>query len=172
MASTDLTISWAGDNINRSAEITRTSSITEIQGSLTLADYDVFLVYDQSLALAGQLAVAGAQLAPTLDAFTAPGGVAVVLSGGTGIGEMPAFATNANLANVSAETDFTGELVHNQASGDVVGFGVITPFLTLANSCTFATSETPSSTTVFVVTDTQPSLGIGAPVVLHKIVTP
>jgi hypothetical protein len=73
---------------------------------------------------------------------------------------------------VGAESDWTGELVYNQASGDAIGLGVITPFTTLPLSCTFATSESPSGNTVFVVTDTNPSDGVGEPVVIHKTVTP
>jgi hypothetical protein len=49
---------------------------------------------------------------------------------------------------------------------------VISPFQTLDASCTFATSETPSTDTVFVVTDSPPGSGIGAPIVVHKVVTP
>jgi hypothetical protein len=172
MNSTDRTIRWAGTNLNLTADITRTASLTQIESELTLVNYDVFLVYDQSQAASGQLAAAGAQLAATLDAFTSPGGVVVVMSGGTGIGEMPAFATSAGLANISAETPYTSELAYNRASFDVIGFGVISPFLTLASSCTLTTTEAPASDTVFVVTDTAPTMGVGAPVVLHKISAP
>ena len=85
---------------------------------------------------------------------------------------MPEFTTSSGLADVGTESGYTGSLAHIQASGDVIGFGVVSPFLTLNNSCTFTTGETPSSDTVFVVTDTDPSSGLGAPIVLHKIVTP
>src|SRR5690606_6759699 len=136
------------------------------------SNYDVLLVYDQPDAPSGELDSVGAQLASTLDTFTRAGGVVVLLSGATGVGEMPEFASSAGLAAIDSESDYTNLLAHNQASGDVVGFGVVTPFRTLANSCTFTTSETPASDIVFVVTDTDPADGVGEPLVLHKIVTP
>ena len=172
VASTDRAIRWAGTRINRTAVITHTSSLTDIESGLTLANYDVFLVYDQALAPSGALATAGAELAATLDTFTAPGGVAVVLSGATGVAEMPEFASSANLVSAIGELDYTDELAYVQASGDVVGFGLLTPFLTLPSSCTVQTSDAASSNFVFVVTDTAPADGVGNPVVVHRIVTP
>jgi hypothetical protein len=49
---------------------------------------------------------------------------------------------------------------------------VVTPFISLLESCTFDTTETQSANTVFVATDTNPVDGLGRPVVLHKIITP
>ncbi len=170
MASVDRAIRWAATSSNRSVNITRVNSVAAVESDLELSNYDVLLVYDQPLAATGELASEGTELAPTLESFTQSGGVVVVLSSGTG--EMDDFASDANLASIGTESDYTGELAYNQASGDVVGLGVVTPFLTLANSCTFETSETPSGESVFVVTDTPPSNGLGEPIVLHKVVTP
>jgi hypothetical protein len=174
MASTDRTIRWAGSAplVGRTAEITRTASVSTIETDLVLSDYEVLLVYDQELAPAGELATTGATLAPVLDPFTRGGGVVIILSSGLGVAEMPQFASATGLAAVGAETAYTFEMAHMRASGDALGIGVVTPFVTLPESCSFATTETPATDTVFVTTDTAPAMGLGAPIVLHKIVTP
>jgi hypothetical protein len=171
MTSTDRAIRWAGDNLNRTADITRTADVDEIETELILSNYDVFLVYDQPNAPSGELAAAGTQLAATLTAFTRGGGVAVLLSGATGIGEMNEFATSSTLAAIGTESPYSS-LAYIQGSGDVLTVDVVAPFLTLDSSCTFATSEVPSAETIFVFTDTDPTLGVGAPIVLHRVVTP
>jgi hypothetical protein len=172
MNSVDRAIGRAGDDIGRTAEITREADLSVIESTLSLANYDVFLVYDQSRAASGDLAAAGAQLAGVLDDFTRAGGVVLMLSGAAGVAEMGEFSTSADLLDVGVETPFTGELAYNQASGDAIGIGVVTPFSTLPRSCTFETNETPSGSTVFVITDTDPADGIGQPVVIHKTVAP
>ena len=171
MVATDIAIRWAGDELNRTAEITRVADVDEIETDLILSSYDVFLVYDQPNAPTGALAAAGAQLAATVTAFTRGGGVAVLLSGATGIGEMGEFATSAGLAAIGTETPYSS-LAYIQGSGDVLTVDVVAPFLTLDSSCTFTTSEIPSADTIFVFTDTEPTVGVGAPIVLHKVVTP
>jgi hypothetical protein len=170
MNAVDRAIAWAGNRINRDAQITRENDVSEIEDTLVRSDYEVLLVYDQAGAGAGELAAAGGQLATVLDDFTIAGGVVLVLSSGTGT--MGEFATSAGLANVGVETDHTFELVYNQANGDAIGLGVVTPFISLLESCTFDTTETQSANTVFVATDTNPVDGLGRPVVLHKIITP
>ena len=171
MTATDRAIRWAGEFRSRTAEITRVDDVTEIESELILSNYDVFLVYDQPNAPTGELAAAGAQLATTVNAFTRGGGVAVLLSGATGIGEMGAFATASGLAAIGTETPYSS-LAHIQSSGDVLTVDVVAPFLTLDNSCTFATSETPSADTILVFTDTEPTVGVGSPIVLHRVITP
>ncbi len=171
MNTTDRAIRWAGEQLNRQVEITRVTDVDTIETDLVLSSYDVFLVYDQQQASPGQLAAAGSQLAVTLEAFTVGGGVAVLLSGATGAGEMGEFATAAGLAAIGVETPYS-QLAYVRANADVISVNVISPFQTLASSCTFATTETPSSDVVFVVTDTPPGGGTGAPIVLHKVVTP
>ena len=171
MAATDRAIRWAGAELSRTAEITRVEDVAEIETELILSNYDVFLVYDQPNAATGELASAGAQLATTVTAFTRGGGVAVLLSGATGIGEMGEFATSAGLAAIGTETPYSS-LAYIQGSGDVLTVDVVAPFQTLESSCTFATSEIPSSDTIFVFTDTDPTVGVGEPIVLHRVVTP
>jgi hypothetical protein len=85
---------------------------------------------------------------------------------------MPEFSTSAGLLDVGVESDWTDALVYNQASGDAIGLGVVSPFVTSPMSCTFETNEPPSASTVFVITDTAPSEGVGQPVVVHRSVSP
>jgi len=169
--STDRAIRWAGERLNREVEITHSGDLDTIETDLVLSSYDVFLVYDQPQAASGELAAAGAQLATTLSAFTIGGGVAVMLSGATGVGEMGEFAAAAGLADIGVETPYSS-LAYVRSSADVIGIDVISPFQTLEASCTFATPEVPSTDTIFVVTDTAPGGDIGTPIVLHKVVAP
>ena len=96
----------------------------------------------------------------------------MVLSGGGGVAEMDSFMTSSGLLSVSAESDATSRSLFNRAPADAVAVGVLSPFLSLRRSCTFVTSEAPSTTTVFVVTDSSPDAGAGSPVVVHRIQTP
>lgn len=171
MNATDRAIHWAADREGRGVEITRIANLNRIETDLVIADYDVFLVYDQSEADTGDLAAAGTQLAGTLSTFTSGGGVVVVLSGAVGIAEMNQFATAAGLAQIGTETPYES-LAYVRTSADVISVNVVSPFQTLDDSCTFATTETPSAQTVFVVTDTPPGSGVGTPIVLHKVVEP
>jgi len=171
MTATDRAIRWAATSEGRDAEITRSSDLDQIETDLVISNYEVFLVYDQAAASSGELAAAGTQLSDTLNAFTIGGGIVVILSGAVGVGEMNEFATAAGLAAIGQETQFTS-LAYVRANADVIGVNVVSPFQTLDNSCTFATSETPSADTFFVVTDTPPGSATGAPIVLHKVVAP
>jgi len=171
MNSVDRAIGWAATREGRAVEITRSADLDEIETDLVISSYDVFLVYDQVRAGTGELAAAGTQLADTLNTFTIGGGVVVMLSGADGIGEMNEFASAAGLAAIGQETPFDS-LAYVRASADVISVNVVSPFQTLDSSCTFATTEMPSGDTAFVVTDTAPGGALGAPIALHKVVTP
>jgi hypothetical protein len=171
MNATDRAIERAGTDFGRTSDITREGDLSVIESDLSIGNYDVFLVYDQSQAQSGELAAAGAQLSSVLDDFARAGGVVLLLSGGGGVAEMGEFSTSAGLLDVGLESDWTGEIAHNQASGDAVGIGVVTPFATSPLTCTFETTEMPSASTVYVVTDTNANDGVGLPIVVHKTVS-
>lgn len=168
----DQTIDWAASARGRTYTITSVSTTAGVPQKLNVLDYDVFVVYDQPNAPAGALGSDGTAWATTLDSFARAGGVIVVLSGGDGVGEMPALLTNSNLLPVSAETDVTYNQLYNRAPTDAIGVNVLTPFVATRNSCTFTTSVTPDATTTFVITDQGPNGPVGDPVVVHRTALP
>ncbi len=168
----DQTIGWAATARGRTYNITSVSTAAGVTAQLSVLDYDVFLVYDQPNAPAGTLGSIGSSWMSTLDSYARAGGVIVVLSGGDGVGEMPAFLTNSNLLPVSTETDVTGSQLYNRAPTDAVGLNVLTPFAAMKSTCTFTTSVTPDATTTFVVTDQPPNGPLGSPVVVHRTALP
>jgi hypothetical protein len=166
----DQTIGWAASAKSRTFTITTVASSSAVVSQLNVLAYDVFLIYDQPTAPAGLLGTTGFAWAGTLDAFTKAGGVVVGLMSAAGTAEMSELFTNANLLSVSGQTSVTGSTIYNQAPADAVGVNVLSPFLAVKDTCKLTTSATPSSSTVFVVGDTQtPS---NSPVVVHRIALP
>ena len=76
--------------------------------------------------------------------------------------------TNAQELEFSAHTVVTGSFLYNRASLDSVGNNVISPFSAPAESCTFTTSATPGTSTVFVIRDA--ANDIASPVVVHRAI--
>lgn len=140
----------------------------EIPGRLDRALHDVFLVLDQPTAPSGHLGTIGTAWNGAIEAYAESGGVVVVLSGGGGTGEMSDFFTQSGVLEVSSESAFTSQVAYNQAPGSAVGIGVISPFLTLPNTCRFTTSVTPGGRVTFVISDTNPNVGTGQPIVVHR----
>jgi hypothetical protein len=171
-ASADQTIAWAAAQKGRALVTADATTGAEVQSRLNVIDFDLLLVYDQPNAPAGTLAALGASLAASIDAFTRAGGTAVVLAGTDGAGEMGAFLSDAGLLPVSGQNPADFAQLHNRAPADAVGLNVLTPFLALPTTCTFATSVAPDAETVFVVTDAAPDAGTGAPAVVHRIQLP
>jgi hypothetical protein len=164
-------IGWASGG--RAYEITQTTNSNGVPGMLDIADFDVFLVYDQSNAPTGELADLGTDWHDAIQQFAEDGGVVVATTGGQdGVSEMRDFLTNAEMLETTDTPDFTYQLGYNQAPGYSIGLGVVSPFVTLYQTCTFATGETPSGSTVFVVTNTDPDVAVGEPIVVDKIITP
>jgi hypothetical protein len=83
---------------------------------------------------------------------------------------MDQFFSASQLLDVSAQTIVNGGTLYNRAPGDAIGINVISPFFAPAASCTFTTSATPDSNTIFVVSDAQS--GAGSPVVVHRVIAP
>jgi hypothetical protein len=159
-------------NLGRTLQIHATSTDADIPSSLSLQNYDVFLVPDQSTAPSGALAMlgpsTGGNWAPALASFAQSGGVVVVLDGGTGTGEMPQFLTNAGLLDVTAQTALAARTeIDDVARGDVESVGLVTPYLSSGNTVSLTTE--PSSQNVVYVLVTGGDAGSGAPVVIHKI---
>jgi len=153
----------------RSVVITPLTKYTSASATLSIANFDEFLIYEQDSADPGVLGTVGTvwQMNSVLSSFAAAGGVIVGLSGGGY--EMDQFFSNAQLLDVSAQTDVTGSFLYNRASLDSVGNNVISPFSALPDSCTFTTSTAPDQTTVFVVRDAPNDTA--PPVVVHRAIT-
>jgi hypothetical protein len=168
----DTAIGWAATARNRTFSVTRVSDAAAVPTELDPTKQDVLLIYDQRNAPAGTLGELGAQWAQALDDFALKGGVVVVLSGTSGSGEMTAFISGAGLlATTGATALVAGQSLYNRAPGDAVGVGVLSPFAARKESCAFTTSEVPSGSSVFVVSDVSATGGQGSPVVVHKIRT-
>jgi hypothetical protein len=168
-AKVDQHIAAAAAARGRSVVITPLTKYTSASATLSIANYDEFLIYEQDTADPGVLGTVGTvwQMSSVLQSFAAAGGVIVGLSGGAY--EMDQFFTNAQLLDVSAQTDVTGSFLYNRASLDSVGNNVISPFSALPASCTFTTSTVPDQTTVFVVRDAPNDTA--PPVVVHRAIT-
>ncbi|HEY1534851.1 MAG TPA: hypothetical protein VGF76_12560 [Polyangiaceae bacterium] len=170
-AKVDQDIGFAAAARGRTVATTALTKYTAASASLSISNYDVFLIYDQTAAPSGQLANVGAawQKNSVVDSFAAAGGVVIALSGGTS--EMDQFLTNSELLDVSQQTVVSAGTLYNRAPADAMGINVISPFLAPMNSCTFTTSLAPDSDDIFVVEDTK-SPAVGSPVVVHRVIEP
>jgi hypothetical protein len=129
--------------------------------------YDVLLVHHQPMAATGELGQTGSLWAPAIEAFTSAGGVVVVLATGAGTDEMAQLLTNAGLLATSGFASVTGSPLYNQAPGDVIGLGVLSPFLAKPTTSILEAAELPSALLTYVVTSSD-----GEPVVVHRLVLP
>ena len=109
------------------------------------------------------LGATGTLLHDPIDDFLDAGGVVIVLATGAGTTEMAALLSNAGILQISGFGDITGEQALNQAPGDVIGLGVISPFLAQPATHTLITTEPAGPTLVNVITS-----ATQAPVVIHK----
>jgi hypothetical protein len=165
------TLDWASAARGRTYDLATVTDPQTLNSTLSIFDHDVLLVLDQDLAPAPtDLADLGAALEGTIGGFARAGGMVVVLSG---TDDMSAFFTAANLLAVDGQTDVTGTDLYNRSPGNVVGVAVFSPFRALQDTCVFETTATENASTFFVVTDTDPAsgLGIGKPVVVHRIIS-
>ncbi len=167
-AKVDQAVGFAGTALNRMFSITALDNFTKISAQLSITKFDTFLIYDQTAAPPGQMATVGAawHASSVLDSFAAAGGTIVVLSGGTT--EMDQFLSSSQLLDVSAQAVVTGQKLYNWAGGNVVGSGVLSPFLAPASSCTFTTTVTTAGYDTLVIGDSQAVTG--APVVVHRLI--
>jgi hypothetical protein len=151
----------------RTLRIRSTSNDADVPNLLALPGYDVLLVHDQPGAPDGSLGALGASWASTLTTFTLGGGVVVVLDGGSGIGQMPAFASGTGLLQVTANTPVTiGTPLVVSSRLDAVSNGVVSPYGAGQNSVSLSTE--PNAGNVVYVVEIAGDAGGGAPVVVHK----
>ena len=169
-AKVDQDIGFAASARGRSVAITPLDQFGNATATLNIANYDVFLIYDQSAAEPGRMATVGAAwLANSvLDSFAAAGGVIIGLSGGQS--EMAQFFSASQLLEVSAQTMVSNATLYNRAPADALGINVISPFNAPLDSCTFTTNVTADADNIFVVSDAKS--GPGAPVVVHRVIEP
>ncbi|HEY8943115.1 MAG TPA: hypothetical protein VIM73_02585, partial [Polyangiaceae bacterium] len=166
-------IQWSATARGRTFTLTNVTAPAELSAQLSIQNYDVFLIYDQSAAPPGELATVGQswQNSMVLEAFARAGGVIVVLDGAQGTGEMAEFIDQAGLLELNGHTPIAPEdtttRFFNRAPGDALGINVVSPLSPVPNSCTFDTPVAPSSESVFVITD-----DANTPVVVHRIVAP
>jgi hypothetical protein len=151
-------------------KITASMTDTDIPDSLTIAAYDVLLVYDQEAADPGVLGPLGTSWAATLSDFTMAGGVVVSLDGAAGMAkEMPIFDTMAGLLAVSAHTVIPSNTALDViAGGDAIGRGVVGPYAAKPDSVFFTTSASNGGDVTYVVIDSSAA----DPVVVHTVVVP
>ena len=151
---------------------TPATTTLEVTNKLSVVNYEVLLVYDQSNAPAGVLSTIGSNLSGTVDSFVRAGGTVVVLAGDGGRAEMLDFLSAVGLMTATGQTSITGAQIYNRAPGDAVGLNVLSSFRAARETCTF-TMSAPDASTSFVVTDTPSSGGmLGAPVVVHRVLAP
>jgi hypothetical protein len=160
-------LNGAAQSTGRTFALTETSTDADIPNTLTIANYALLLVHDQPSAPTGALASLGASWMTTLVSFTQQGGIVIVLDGGSGVGQMPAFSTATSLLAVSAQASVTtGTPLQIVASGDAVGVGVVSPYGAGKSSVSLSTE--PNAGEVVYVVETPDDAGTSAPVVIHK----
>lgn len=172
VTTTNSTIQSAAQSRGRSYQITEEDDGSLVASALNRDDYDVLLVYDQVNAPSGALATLGASWAVPARSFAEAGGVVLVLAGGSGTNQMHAFITQLGILATSGVTDRSGEIFFVQQASDALAANLTNQFRGLSRSCTFVTHEVPSGARTFVITDTNPSAGVGAPSVVHGVVQP
>ncbi len=168
-AKVDQDIAYAASARQRTFQITPMSKSSSASAMLNITKYDVFLIYDQIDAPAGEMATVGAawKTSSVLDSFAAAGGMIIGLSGGTS--EMDQFFSASGLLDVSAQTVVpTGSTLYKSVLGGALGANLISPFAAPADSCTFTTTTIPNASTAFVVRDAP--MGAGKPVVVHRVI--
>ncbi|NRA33771.1 MAG: hypothetical protein HRU17_10550 [Polyangiaceae bacterium] len=171
------TIAWAELTEGRTTTFVVAGSEAEVTATLTLTNYDVFLVHDQPNAPSGELGISGAAWQSALSDFTVEGGIVIVLASENGTAEMHELITQAGLLNTTGVVEETFTPVVNVAPGNSVGNGVLSPFMAYTDTCSFVTSDVSSGNLSFIVTDgligdAGGLVSGGNPVVTHLIVSP
>ena len=163
----DAILNGVANQLGRTLSIHATATDDDVRDQLTLPSYDVLLVHDQVGAPDMALATLGGNWSQTLTNFTLGGGVVIVLDGGTGIGQMPAFASGTGLLQVLAHAAmavWTPLTVSSRL--DVVGIGVVSPYAGEQSSVS-VTTEANGGNVVYVV-ELASDAGAAPPVVVHK----
>jgi hypothetical protein len=126
--------------------------------------YDVLLIHDQAAAPSGSLSSIAQALSGSIAAFTADGGTVVVTASDAGANEMCDFLTATAILSCSALSSAMSSMVYNQVPSDVVGNGVLAPFLAKTDTASFLDAESAGASVTYVFSD-----DADAPVVIHKV---
>ena len=151
----------------KTVTIAKAPTWTSIPQQLTVQQYQAFLVYDQALAPANQMATTGTLWNAAMNAFAKGGGIIVALDGGSA-GQMKDLLTNGGLLPVDGETNVNGTQLNVDAPTDVVGQNLPNVFAARKNTVAFTTTQMRDNYHVFVVTDATGML----PVVVHSVPRP
>jgi hypothetical protein len=151
----------------KSVTITKAATWALVPQQMTVEQYQVFLVYDQSLAPGDQMETTGTFWNAAMKAYAKGGGIIVALDGGSA-GRMMDFLTNGGLLAVTSEADVTGTQLVVDAPTDVVGQSLPNVFAAKRKTVAFTTTQVRDNYHVFVVTDTTGNF----PVVVHSVSPP
>jgi hypothetical protein len=150
----------------RTVVITVTSTDSDIPDHLTIRNYDLLVVYDQSSASGATLSALGAGWASTLGTYLGVGGAVITLDGASGMGQMPAFLAQSMLLNVASHTPVAWHTpLTVYTPGDSVATGVLSPYGALNDTVEFSADPQSASVAYVVVNPTD-----NLPVVVHKTV--
>jgi len=151
----------------RTVAFTKAGPWTSVPPQLAVANYQIFLIYDQSRAEVGEMETAGTFLNHAMEAFAQGGGVIVALDGGT-TGRMRDLLTHGGLLQVLEESNVAGTQLKLEAPTDFIALNLHDVFLAKANTIAFTTSQAADNQHVFVVDDMTATL----PVVVHSVRVP
>ena len=158
-------VSAAAKQLGRQIQFTSVVQDSQVTAMLDINAYDVFFVPDQINASSGDLANLGDGWKQTnkISDFETAGGVTIVLDGGTGVGEMPDFLTNAGLLAVTSHTILQNQSLSVIAPNDAIGSGVVSPYAPTQHTTSMST-ETNGGNVTYVVVKNQ-----AQPTVVHKV---
>jgi hypothetical protein len=156
----------------RTYELTEEVDSTVVKTQLSRSNYDVLVVFDQQTAPPGALQSVGSDWFDAAQTFAEDGGIVVILASDQGTAEMAQLVAALGILDVTGLTNREAQRFYVRAPGDALAINVVSPFLGIQRSCTFQTSQGSTGDRVFVVTDTSPSIGVGAPAVIHRVVQP
>lgn len=167
-------IGWSATSLTKTYTLDAITDPATLSSRLNIADYDVFLMYEQSDAPPGELATLGGGWAQTLQSFAEAGGVVVVLDGAQGVNEMPDFINTAGLLPLLGHEQVSMEDTDTQfyvrAPADQLATMVLSPMSPKPYSCVFDVKGAPAADVSYVVTDSAPPM-VGRPVVVHRVVS-
>ena len=165
----DATIAAASSQTGRQFSITRVHSSVDVPPLLSKSKFDVFLVYEQLYAPAGELSSIGSVWASSLESFGYVGGVIVMLDGGQGVREMTQLFTSTRLFSTTGEVGLSSSaILQTRVKNDAVVTSMVTEFPTQADTCGFQTSLIAPADTSYVVTEPVGDAGEELPIVVHS----
>ena len=160
-------VKWLAETgiYGRKVSFTRATSATSLESATLSQTYDVVLLHDAS---SGDPVIVGARWSSSLGTFTEKGGVVIALDSASS--PMPALLTSAGLLAVAGHTKLpeNSHLVVASA-GDVVGAQLLSPYATMGAPVSFQ-GVGPVGPDLSWVVRCEEALGVGDPVVVHRVV--